>query len=101
MILASIGEATSSAQADMSLWGADPAWLNAGPETPYVAWSLEDLYAGTRQLDDRYGSDPRISAMALQPMGLRIRNARPISTRSVCKLAHRLPLQRQDRHLLA
>jgi hypothetical protein len=66
VILASTGQATSGAQADMSLWGADPAWLNAGPETPYVALSLEDLYAGTNQLDDRYGSDPRISAMALQ-----------------------------------
>ena len=66
VILASTGGATSGAQADMSLWGADPAWLNAGPETPYVALSLEDLYAGTHQLDDRYGSDPRISAMALQ-----------------------------------
>lgn len=66
VILASTGQAISGAQADMSLWGADPAWLNAGPETPYVALSLEDLYAGTNQLDDRYGSDPRISAMALQ-----------------------------------
>ncbi|WP_347302511.1 hypothetical protein V5740_10940 [Croceibacterium sp. TMG7-5b_MA50] len=66
-----VGQSTSGAQADVSLWGADPAWFNAGPETPYVALSLEDLYAGTNKLDDRYGTelvgdDPRVSPLALQ-----------------------------------
>ncbi|MBB3695269.1 hypothetical protein [Sphingomonas sp. BK580] len=51
-------------ETDLSLWGADPVWLNAGPETPLVALSLEDLYAGTLKLDDRYGSDDRVSPAA-------------------------------------
>lgn len=62
-------------ETDLSLWGADPVWLNAGPETPLVALSLEDLYAGTYQLDGRYGSDDRVSPAAamLSLPGTRVR----------------------------
>jgi hypothetical protein len=56
--------AINPADAAKSLWGADPVWLNAGPQSPHVGLSMEDLYSGTFALDNERGNDPRLSPIA-------------------------------------
>ena len=51
----------------LSGWGADPIWLNKGPENSFVGLSVEDVYTSVG-LDGVRGPDPRLSPPAPLPV---------------------------------
>ena len=51
----------------LSGWGADPIWLNKGPENPFVGLAVEDVYTSVG-LDGVRGADPRLSPPAPLPV---------------------------------